>query len=69
MEVIMELKYYAFCGYVFGDHVAGLVRAESLDDARERLRSAYADFDSWSYIRLEETKFDEDGVCEVYFGC
>lgn len=64
----MELKYYAFCGYVFGVHVAGLVRAESLDDARERLRIAYADFDLWSYIRLEETDFGKYNVCEVYFG-
>lgn len=64
----MELKYYAFCGYVFGDHVAGLVRAESLDEARECLRNTYDDFDLWDEIRLEETEFDEGGVCEVYFG-
>ena len=64
----MELKYYAFCGYVFGDYVAGLVRAKSLDEARECLKVKYDDFDSWSYIRLEETDFDEYNVCEVYYG-
>ena len=65
----MEINYYRFCGHIYGEKVAGLVKAYSLDDAKERLRSTYDDFDEWDNCDITKTEFFKNGVCEVYYGC
>lgn len=62
------MKLYKYVGYVYGDHVAGVVRAESLDEAERFLDRTYLDYYSWAEISIELVDFDEHGVCEVYFG-
>lgn len=62
------MKLFAYRGYVCGDHVAGFVQAADKEDAENRLRDVYDDYDSWDDTFLEEVEFDEDGTYEVYFG-
>ena len=62
------MNLYLYRGYVYGDHVAGIVRADGLDEAKLWLSCCYTDFDDWSSHEIEKVEFDEDNVLEVYFG-
>ena len=50
------------------DTVSGIVEADDIDQARFLLEKTYDDYSSWEHSRLEEVTFDENGVCEVYYG-
>lgn len=61
--------FYKFYGYIFGEHVAGVVQAETKSIAKLLLKDTYEDYDSWKNKTLEKIDFDKDHVCEVYYGC
>ena len=51
-----------------GDYVAGIVRANDIHEASYILSKVYDDYTSWEDLTLEKMTFDDDGVCEVYYG-
>lgn len=61
----MEL--FKYSGYIYGEHVAGFVRANNLKEAVEILRKVYADFNMWTDKTVEKAAFHND-VCEAYYG-
>ena len=50
------------------DYVAGVVEANDIHEAICILNKAYDDYTSWEDVTLEKATFDDDGVCEVYYG-
>lgn len=60
---------YRFCGYIQGDKVAGIVRASSIKEAKRFLKNTYYDYNLWQDKTLEKVIFNEDNVCEIYYGC
>lgn len=61
----MELFIYR--GYIYGEHVAGFVKANNLQEAMEILKNTYDDFAMWKDKNVEKAVF-YDNVCEVYYG-
>lgn len=65
----MELyRYYGYYGYFRCEQVVGLVRAKNMCEAEQILKNVYDDYDLWEEKTLEKIEFDDDGVCEVYYG-
>lgn len=62
------MKFYRYYGYIYGEHVAGLVIAKNKIEAKQLLKQTYSDYNSWSDKTIEEEKFNENGVCEIYYG-
>ena len=62
------MKFFRYSGYIYGDRVAGIVKADNIKEARCSLKNAYDDYHLWSDKTLKEVKFDDDNVCEVYYG-
>lgn len=61
----MELfRYY---GYMYGEHIAGIVKANTLQEAKEILKNTYHDYDMWSDKIVEKVVFGNN-VYEVYYG-
>lgn len=67
MEATMN--FYRFYGYIYGDKVAGIVEANNPQEAKQALRRTYRDYYLWKDITLEKVTLNENGVCEVYYGC
>ena len=62
----MELfRYY---GYMYGERIVGIVKANTLQEAKEILKNTYDDYDMWSNKTVEKSVF-HNNVCEVYYGC
>jgi hypothetical protein len=61
------MKYFRYYGYIYGDQVAGLVKANDEQEAEQILAGVYHDYDEWSDKKLTEVNFD-DGTCEVFYG-
>lgn len=62
----MELfRYY---GYMYGERIVGIVKANTLQEAKEILKNTYDDYDMWSNKTVEKAVF-HNNVCEVYYGC
>lgn len=62
------MEFYRYYGYFHFDQVAGLVRAKNICEAERILKNTYDDYDLWEEKTLEKIEFDNDGVCEVYYG-
>ena len=64
------MNFYRFYGYIQGEKVAGLVRANSMNEAKQFLQNTYYDYDLWEDKTLEKVTFDnKNHICEVYYGC
>lgn len=61
------MKLFKYYGYIYGDHVAGIVKAEDENEAKEILESTYSDYSEWRHKTIEEIKFDNN-ICEIYYG-
>lgn len=62
----MELfRYY---GYMYGERIVGIVKANTLQEAKEILKTTYDDYDMWSNKTVEKAVF-HNNVFEVYYGC
>lgn len=66
---MMKYYKYSFMGYMF-DHTAGIVIANSVEEAKQKVREYYKNTDhygiKWSTLKCELVSF-ENGVYEVYF--
>lgn len=51
-----------------GDRVAGVVKATSPEEAKKILAKVYWREDLSRYCRIAPVKFNDSGVCEVYYG-
>lgn len=51
-----------------GDRVAGVVKATSPEEAKKILTERYGRDDISRYCRIEPVKFNDSGVCVVYYG-
>lgn len=61
----MELfRYY---GYMYGERIVGLVKANTLQEAEEILKNTYYDYDMWMNKTVKKAVF-RNNVCEVYYG-
>lgn len=61
----MELfRYY---GYMYGEHIVGVVKANTLQEAKEILKNIYNDYDMWMNKTVEKAVF-HNNVFEVYYG-
>lgn len=63
------MNFYKFYGYVQGEEVAGIVRANSKKEAKQFLKNTYYDYDLWKDKTLEKVTFNHNNICEVYYGC
>lgn len=63
------MRFYRFYGYIQGEKVAGLVKANNKQEAKQFLKHTYDDYNSWEDKTLEQITFDDDNICEVYYGC
>lgn len=61
------MKFFRYYGYIYGEHVAGLVKANDEQEAEMILAGTYSDYDEWLDKELTEVNFD-DGTCEVFYG-
>lgn len=62
------MKLFSYRGYIHGEHVAGIVKANDFSHARQILKNTYDDYHLWDDKSLEEVIFDEDDVYEIYYG-
>ena len=63
-----KTKTYYFVGYTHGDHVVGIIPARNLDEAKERMRNTYEDFETWIYCNIHEYAWSGRNVLEIYYG-
>ena len=63
------MRFYRFYGYIYGEKVAGIVKANNKQEAKQFLKHTYCDYDSWEDKTLEQVIFNDDNICEVYYGC
>ena len=63
-----KTKTYYFVGYTCGDHVVGIIPARNLDEAKERMRNTYEDFETWTYCDIHEYAWSGRNVLELYYG-
>lgn len=50
----------------YGERVVGIIRANSLREAKEIFRRNYPDWRDWE-TEVKEVKFERD-ICELYYG-
>lgn len=63
----MKLFYYcANCGY--SEYVAGVLKANSKQEAETILKAAYDDYDEWEDSELKEIDLNETAYHEIYYG-
>ena len=62
------MNLYNFYGYIHGERVVGIVKAENENEALEQLRIVYDDYDSWTDRELTLIDFDNTGVFECFYG-
>ena len=62
------MNLYRFYGYIYGDYIAGIVKANNKSEAKKFLKNAYDDYDQWKDKTLEKIEFDNDNVIEIYYG-
>ena len=62
------MKLYRYYGYMNCDCIVGICKANSEDEAIQYLHSTYSDYKYWASKELEEIDFDENNVCEIYYG-
>jgi hypothetical protein len=62
------MNLYIFYGYIYGDYVAGIVKANNKSEAKKFLKNTYDDYDQWKDKTLEKIEFDNDNVIEIYYG-
>ena len=62
------MRVYRFYGYICGEVVAGIVKADNKREAAQFLRRTYDDYNLWEEKTLEEIMFNKNNICEVYYG-
>ena len=62
------MKFYRYYGYFYGERVAGMILAPNKVEAKRLLQKTYSDYDSWSDKSIEAVSFNENNVCEIYYG-
>lgn len=62
----MEL--FGYHGYMYGERIVGVVKANTLQEAEEILKNTYNNYYMWQNKTIEKIEFNNN-VCEVFYGC
>ena len=58
---------FQYSGYIYNEHVAGIIRANNITEAEQILEATYDDYSSWATMRLTKVEF-KNNICEIYYG-
>lgn len=62
------MKFYRYYGYSYGERVAGMIIAPNKVEAEKLLKKTCSDYNLWSDKTIETVHFNENNVCEIYYG-
>lgn len=63
-----NMRLFRYYGNIYGENIAGIVKAKDKREAKQILVNTYDDYNSWHDKTLREVTFDVDGICEVFYG-
>ena len=61
------MKFYRYFYRTFMDTLVGIVKANDIDDAKEKLKKSYTTCDI-DRFDIEEVSFSKNDIIEVYYG-